>query len=338
MTTTMPAWAQDTYGGPEVIEWRTIDVPQPQHGELLIKVRATALNAADIRLMRGEPLLVRAAFGLRRPKIPVRGMDVAGTVVAVGDGADPSLIGTEVVGELPGGGLAEFVTAPAKSVMPRDSRIDPATAAAVPLAGGTAWQALRRAGLSSGDRVLVIGASSGVGTFTVQLAADEGAEVWALCGERSRELVESLGADRTFDYRTTAVRDLPKDHFTTIVDIAGDAPLRDLQKLLRPGGSVILVGSKGQGVFGPMGRLLRASLLSIGSSRRLLAFLATAQPEVTSTLLERITNGRITPIIERTWPVNEARGALAHVDSGRAVGKAVVLGEDAEGSPWSPGR
>lgn len=322
--TTMQAWVQGEYGGPEVVRLQTVEIPTPARGEVRLKVRAVSLNAGDIRVMRGDPMLVRAAFGLRRPRIATRGMDVAGTVVEIGEGVDVALLGTEVVGELPGGGLAEYVTAPASLVAPRDPGIDPTIAAAVPLAGGTARQALHRGGVEAGHRVLVIGASGGVGTFTVQLAADDRAEVWALCGERNRAFVERLGATRAFDYRSTSVTDLPDGEFHAVIDIAGSARLRDLQRLLCPGGQAVLVAGEGSRLLGPIPRLLGAACLSIGSKRQLRPFFAAANPAITRELLERVAAGRITPVIERTWPLAEAQDALAHVASGRTAGKVVV--------------
>lgn len=206
-TDTKPAWRQTEYGGPEVVRLAQVDVPAPRRGEVLLRLRATGLNNGDMRVMRGEPLLVRTAFGLRRPKQAVRGMDAAATVVALGEGVTGFALGDEVVGELPGGGgLAAYAVAPAKRLVRRPADLDPLVAASLPVAGGTAWQALDRGGVASGHRVLVMGASGGVGTFTVMLAALRGAEVWALCGERNRALVESLGATRTFDYPHGAAR------------------------------------------------------------------------------------------------------------------------------------
>ncbi len=256
MDTMMRAWVQDRYGNAAATTLRRVTVPTPGKGDVLLKVSATALNAGDIRVMSGDPYLVRLAFGLRRPRNPVRGMDVAGVIVDVGPGVDTSLIGTEV-------------------------------------AGGTAWQALHHGKVKAGDRILVIGASGGVGTFTVQLATD--------------------------------AADLPESEFDAVIDIAGTAKLRDLLRLVRPGGSVVLVSGEGGRVFGPIGRLIRAFLLSIRSTRPIRPLAATAKPEVTSAILERVAAGSVVPVIERTWPLDQAQAALAHVESGRTVGKVVVI-------------
>lgn len=325
-TATMPAWLQPAYGGPAILDRQEVAVPRPRRGEVLLRLHATGLNSADAKILRGRPGVLRLAFGLRRPRNPVRGMDVSGTIVAVGEGVDPARIGEEVVCELPGGGgLATHAVAPVARLAPRPAGIDPVVAATVPLAGGTAWQALRLAGVDAAHRVLVIGASGGVGTFAVQLAADLGADVWALCGERNRGLVEQLGATRTFDYRVTDASALPHASFDAVIDIAGAWPLRAVQRLVREGGSVILVAGEGKGPFGPIVRMLRAAVLSIGSKRPLRAFVARAEASVTSDLLEKVARGELVPVIERTFPLGQALDALAHVDTGHTVGKVVVV-------------
>ncbi|HEX5858217.1 MAG TPA: NAD(P)-dependent alcohol dehydrogenase [Microbacterium sp.] len=324
-TRTMRAWRQTRYGGPEAVHPVTADIPVAGAGEVVVRVRAAALNAADIHIMRGEPLLLRAFFGLRRPKEQVRGRDVAGTVIAVGPGVAGLAIGEEVLGELAGGGLAEYVKTPASQVVPRPAALDPITAAALPLAGGTAWQAVELGAVADGRRVLVIGASGGVGTYAVQLAALRGADVWALCGARSRALVEGLGASRTFDYTTTDAAGLPPASFDVVLDIAGTAPLRRLRSLLRPGGTLVLVSGEGGRLLGPIGRILRASALNLlGRGRRIRPLAATTKPEITARLAALAADGSLRAVIERTWPLERAREAIAHVDAGHTVGKVVV--------------
>lgn len=325
-TQQMSAWRQTRYGGPDVVTAERVDVPTPGRNEVLVRVRATSLNAADVHVMRGEPLLLRAAFGLRRPRAASRGIDVVGTVVEVGPEVKTLAVGDEVMGELPsGGGLAEFAVCPAPRLIPRPADLDPVAAAALPLAGGTAWQALDSASVTAGQRVLVIGASGGVGTFAVQLAALRGAEVWALCGARSEKVVAELGAVRTFDYRVTDVLTLPPSSFDAVLDIAGTAPLRGLKAILRPGGVLVMVSGKGDRVFGPVGRMLRAVFVSIGGAgRRIRPLAAVATPEVTRQLAALAAAGRISPVIERTFAFTEGREALSHLDAGHTVGKVVV--------------
>ncbi|WP_262001593.1 NAD(P)-dependent alcohol dehydrogenase [Microbacterium sp. Mcb102] len=330
MTETMNAWRRETYGPSSGVGLEQIPVPVPHRGEVLLNVRATSLNAGDVRLLLGDPLLVRPVFGLTRPKHPVRGMEVAGTVVAVGPDVVSAEIGEEVVGELVGGGgLAEYVRVPASRLVPIPPDITPEAASSLPIAAGTAWQALDLAGvgLRGGEapRVLIIGASGGVGTFAVQLAALRGAEVWATCSVRNAPLVERLGAVRTFDHRVSPLSEIPAGRFDAIVDIAGGMPLRELQRLVGHGGRVVLVTGDGGHVLGPIPRMLRAAVLSVGS-RSIRPLAATPRPEVLAKLLELVADGRIVPVIEREYPFAEASAALAHLEAGHTAGKVVVRG------------
>ncbi|WP_434968657.1 NAD(P)-dependent alcohol dehydrogenase [Microbacterium sp. bgisy207] len=328
-TTTMAAWLQHRYGGPEVVESDRLPVPAPGPTDLLVRVRACGIHAGDARLMRGDPYLVRLAFGIRRPRAAVRGMDVAGTVVAVGSGVTDYRPGDEVVAEIGvGGGLAEYAIMPAARAVARPDHVPAQLAAALPVSGGTAVQALDAASVGSGSRVLVIGAAGGVGTFAVQLAAQRGADVWALAGERALDLVTELGAAHVFDYRRVqpGSPELPAASFDAVIDIAGTAPLSVLRGLLREGGTVVLVSGSGGRVLGPMGRMLKAAFLS-RRRRRIRSLAATAKPEVVAQLLELTGQGSIRPVIEQTYSFAAARDALAHVDAGHTVGKVVVTVE-----------
>jgi NADPH:quinone reductase-like Zn-dependent oxidoreductase len=335
MSRSMKAWRRETYGPADGVTLERIPVPVPGRGEVLLRVHATALNAGDVRLLLGDPLLVRPVFGLTRPKHPVRGMEVAGTVVAVGPDVVGAEIGEDVVGELVGGGgLGEYVSVPASRLVPVPSDIAPEVAACLPVAGGTAWQALdlARVGLSKGTRadgatprVLVLGASGGVGTFTVQLAALRGAEVWASCHDRNAPLIEQLGAVRTFDHRKSPLSAVPNGRFDAIVDIAGGMPLRELKRLVAPGGTVVLVTGDGGHVLGPIPRMLRAVFLSIGS-RSIRPLAASPRPEVLAKLLELVADGRLVPVIAHEYPFAKASAALAQLEAGHTVGKLVVAG------------
>lgn len=331
MTGMMLAWRNESYGPASGTSLQQVPVPVPRPDEVLLRVRATALNAGDVRLMRGDPLLVRPVFGFTRPKYAVRGMDVAGTVVAVGTGALGVEVGEEVAGELVGGGgLAEYATIPADRVVPLPPGIRDGDAACLPIAAGTAWQALDLAGIGlrapSAPRVLVLGASGGVGTFAVQLAALRGAEVWATCGERSAALVEGLGAVRTLDHRRSPLSTLPRGHFDAVIDVAGGVGLRDLRRLVTPHGTVVMVTGDGGHVLGPIPRMLKAALLSLTPGARIRPLTATPRPEILTKLLELLAEGRIRSVIERVHPFTEASAALAHIEAGHAVGKVVVRG------------
>lgn len=323
MTETMSAWAQTEYGPASGIRRQERPIPEVGSGEMLLRVRAAALNSGDVRIMLGDPLLVRPVFGIRRPRNPVRGMDVAGTVVALGPGVDTVRVGDEVVVELPGGGgLAEYAVAPAARLAARPTSVPPADAATLPIAAGTAWQALDAAGVEAGQRVLILGASGGVGTFAVQLAALRDTQVDATCSARNRAVVESLGA--TVIDRTVTPAELPADAYDAVIEIASGAPLRDLRRLVRDGGVVVLVGGDGGRVLGPVPRMLRAALLSIGSRRRIRSLAATAQPEILARLLDLVAAGRLRPVIDREYPFADAGDAMSHVEAGHTVGKVVV--------------
>ncbi|WP_282847620.1 NAD(P)-dependent alcohol dehydrogenase [Microbacterium oxydans] len=336
MSRSMKAWTRETYGPADGVTLEHTPMPVPRRGEVLLRVRATALNAGDVRLLLGDPLLVRPVFGLTRPKHPVRGMEVAGSVVALGADVVGAEVGEEVVGELVGGGgLGEYVRVPAARLVPIPTGVTPEAASCLPVAGGTAWQALdlagvglSRVGLSEGGatpRVLIIGASGGVGTFAVQLATLRGAEVWATCRDRNARLVEQLGAVRTFDHRESPLSALPDGRFDAIVDIAGGMPLRELKRLVVPGGSVVLVTGDGGHLLGPLPRMLRAVFLSIGS-RSIRPLAATPRPEVLAKLLDLVAEGRVVPVIEREYPFAEASAALSRLEAGHTVGKLVVAG------------
>lgn len=328
LTTTMPAWLNDRYGPARDTRQETVPTPQPGRGEVLLRVRATALNAADVRILLGDPLLLRPMFGMRRPKQPIRGIDVAGTVVAVGADVDKAVIGDEVIVELTsGGGLAQYAVARADRLVTRPAELAPEIAATLPISGGSAVQALDVAGVTEGQRVLVIGASGGVGTFTVQLAALRGAEVWATCGEPNRTVVESLGATRTFDYRRTDLSALPAT-FDAIIDIAGTAPLSQLTRLLTPTGVIAMVAGSGGHVVGPIPRMLRAPFLSMGSRRSIRMVAAVSKREINEQLVALATEGRLSPLVERIVPWDAAPEGLARLESGHTVGKVVVRGRD----------
>jgi NADPH:quinone reductase-like Zn-dependent oxidoreductase len=266
--------------------------------------------------------MVRLFFGLRRPRVAGRGMDLAGTIVARGADAADLVIGERVVGAH-NDALAEYIAVPAKRLSRIPVEVSSTDAATLPIAGNTAITILDRCRVGAESRVLVIGAGGGVGTLTVQLAAERGAEVWATCGARAEQTLQRLGATRTFDYRTTDLAALPAGTFDAIVDIAGEPPLTLLRGLLRDGGSVALVGGEGGRVLGPIPRMVRA-MLATRRGRTFRSIAAVTRTAVTEQLLELTASGRLTPVIERTFMLADAQAALAHVDAGHTLGKVVV--------------
>lgn len=328
MTESMRAWRNEAYGPAVGVRLEQVPVPVPRSGEVLLRMRATSLNAGDVRLMQGDPLLVRPVFGLTRPKHPIRGMDAVGEVVATG----PDVIGVEagdvVVGELQGGGgLGEYVAVSAARVQPLPPGIDERAAATLPVAGGTAWQALdlARVGLRGRtERVLIVGASGGVGTFAVQFAALRGAEVWASCAGRNRPLVEGLGAVRTLDHRREPLSAIPGGHFDAVIDIAGGIDLRDLQRLTARDGAIVLVTGDGGLVLGPIPRMLKAAFLSVGAGPGIRSLAATNRPEVITKMLELLAARRFAPVIAGEYAFEKADAALARIEGGHVAGKLVV--------------
>lgn len=329
MAESMRAWRNEVYGPAVGVRLEQVPVPVPRSGEVLLRMRATSLNAGDVRLMLGDPLLVRPVFGLTRPKFPIRGMDAVGEVVQTGPDVLGVEVGDVVVGELQGGGgLGEYVAVSATRVQPVPPGIDERAAATLPVAGGTAWQALdlARVGLRGRpERVLVIGASGGVGTFAVQFAALRGAEVWASCAARNRPVVEGLGAVQAIDHRREPLSAIPGGHFDAVIDVAGGVGLRDLQRLVGEDGAIVLVTGDGGHVLGPIPRMVKAAFASIGAARpgiRPLA--ATSRPEVITKMLELLAAGRFAPVIAGEYSFEKADAALARIEGGHVVGKLVV--------------
>lgn len=321
-TRTMTAWRQRRYGRADAVTAETVPVPVPGPKDVLVRVEAVSINSGDIHLMHGEPRLVRLFFGLRRPRVAGRGMDLAGTVAAVGGAVTGLRVGDRVVGAHQDT-LAEFVAVPRERLSVIPAGVSMTDAAALPIAGNTALTILDRCRVGEGSRVLVVGGGGGVGTLTVQLAAARGAEVWVTCGDRAQEPLRALGAARTFDYRVTDLGALPPDSFDAVIDIAGQPPLALMRGLLRRGGAIALVGGDGGRILGPVGRILR-SLFVARPGRRFVPITAVTRTPVTERLLEEAASGALTPLIERTYGLDEAGAALAHVEAGHTVGKVLV--------------
>lgn len=327
----MKALVQLAYGSPGRFALQDVDQPVPRAGDLIVKVYAAGLNAADRLLSRGEPFVIRAmAGGLRRPRAGfVAGRALAGRVVAVGDRVDGFAAGDDVLAEV-GAALGEFARVPARLAARKPVGLTFAEAAALPLAGTTALQALRLASpaVRLGTRVLVTGASGGVGTFAVQLAVAGGANVTAVCAGRNAEMVRSLGAARIIDYEMTDGGRLldAGEQFEVILDLAGNYAFAELRRVLAPGGTLVLSVGTGGRWFGPARRILR-SVVTGGGQVRIL----TARPnrEDLSELAGMVAIGRIRPVIDQVYPWDEAAAALDRIDRGPVAGKVVLTVADA---------
>ena len=320
----MQAIVGEEYGGPEVLELRDVDVPALHPDGVLVRVRASSVNPYDWHVMRGLPRLVRLSEGSSRPKQPIRGVDVAGVVEAVGENVTAFRPGDEVFGAK-AGALAEYVCAGPKNVLAaKPAGLTFEQAAAIPLAGVTALQALRDKGrLEAGQRVLVNGAAGGVGTFAVQIAKALGADVTGVCSTRNVDLVTSIGADRVLDY---AEVDFARsgERYDLVLDNVGNRSLSDLRRALTPHGALVVVGGGGGNWIGPMMLPLRAAMLSPFVGQRLLPFLAKHTQDDLLVLKELAETGKIVPVIDRTYPLAEAAEAIRYLETGHARGKVVV--------------
>jgi NADPH:quinone reductase-like Zn-dependent oxidoreductase len=298
--------------------------PAAGPGEVLVRVRAAGVDRGTWHLMTGLPYLARAVgFGLRAPKFPVPGWAVAGTVEAVGAGVTGLEPGDEVFGTCRGS-FAQYVATRANRLAPKPAGLTFEQAAALPISATTALQALRdTAKLQPGQRVLVIGASGGVGTFAVQIAKALGAEVTGACSTAKTDLVQAVGADHVIDY----TREDPaagQHRYDVVIDIGGDRRPALLCRALAPHGTLVLTGGEGGRWLGPIGRNIQAQLLSVFVSQRLTAFLARERRADLVTVGDLAASGAITPAIDRAYPLSQAAAALGHLAGGRARGKIVI--------------
>jgi NADPH:quinone reductase-like Zn-dependent oxidoreductase len=324
----MRAIVQDRYGGTDQLRLEDLPSPVPGRDEVLVRVGAAGVDRGTWHVMAGMPLIARVALGVRRPRTRIPGRDVAGTVEAVGEGVTTYAPGDQVYGTA-AGSFAELAVVPVKRLARSPSTVSVEEAAAVPVSGLTALQALRAARVEAGSRVLVIGASGGVGSYAVQLAADLGAHVTGVCGPAKADLVHSLGAERVVDHTTTDLLDLG-ERFEAVLDIAGHRPLRLLRRLLTERGALVIVGSEGGGRWlGGLERSIGAALLSPFVRQRLVMLVASENAEDLAELTEVIERGGMRPALERTFPLQRAAEAIDHVSAGRARGKVVVTTSDA---------
>ncbi|WP_217237772.1 NAD(P)-dependent alcohol dehydrogenase [Streptomyces sp. AC555_RSS877] len=322
----MRAVVQDRYGSADTLEVREVDPPVPAAGEVLVRVHAAALNAYDWHFLHGDPKIARLVMGLRAPKARIRGRDFAGRVETVGAGVEGLRPGDEVYGEADGA-FAEFVCAAGDAVGPKPAGLSFEEAAAVPLAANTALIGLRDvAGVGAGRTVLVNGASGGVGTFAVQLAKAFGAEVTGVCSTRNVDLVRSLGADHVIDYTrqdfTRAGR-----RYEVVLDLVGNHSLGAFRRAVTPTGTLVLSGGgvfEGGSLVGPMGLFLKRRLVSPFVRQRLLELPARPSRANLATLRELVDSGKITPVVDRTYPLNEVPEAMRYLEVEHARAKVVV--------------
>jgi NADPH:quinone reductase-like Zn-dependent oxidoreductase len=322
----MKAIVQDRYGGPEVLELRDLSTPVVGEGDVLLRVQAAGVDQGVWHVMAGLPYLVRVmGVGLRAPKQRVRGMDVAGRVEAVGADVTEPHPGDQVFGTCEGA-FAEYALARADKVLAEPENLTPEQAAAVPISGCTALQGLRDKGnVRAGQRVLIIGAGGGVGTFAVQLAKAFGAEVTGVCSTAKVDLVRSIGADHTVDYTQEDFAD-SGHRYDLILDTAGNRSLSQLRRALTPRGTLVIVGGERGGRWsgGFERQIVRAPILSLFVSQQLRSLTSTARREDLLALKELIEAGKVAPVIDRTFPLREVPEAIRYMRAGHARGKIVV--------------
>ena len=323
----MKAIVQDQYGSPDVLEFRDIDRPAPKESEVLIRVHAAGLHRGDWHVMTGLPYLIRVVvpdLGLRGPKVRVRRMDVRGRVEAVGGDVARFRPGDEVFGWCDGS-FAEYACAPEDDLALKPASLSFEQAAAVPVSGFAALQGLRDRGeVRRGQKVLIIGASGGVGLLAVQLAKAFDADVTGVCSTTQLDLVRSIGADHVIDYTRDDLADGTR-HWDLILDTAGRRSLSQLRRALTPRGTLVIVGGEGPGRWlGGFDRNLRAPVLSRFVSQRLRMLASKPGQADLQTLREFIEAGKLTPLVDRTYPLPETPEAIRQLAAGHTRGKLVI--------------
>lgn len=320
---TMRAVVQDRYGTAEVLRLGRLPRPVVGDHEVLVEVRAAGLDRGTEHLVTGKPYAMRLAFGLRRPRNPVPGRDVAGTVVDVGSAVTRFAAGDEVYGIAPGS-FAEYAVARESRLARKPATLSFAQAAVVPVSAATALRALVDVGrVQAGQSVLVVGASGGVGSYAVQLAKAFGAEVTGVCSTAKADLVTSLGADHVIDYTRDDFADGSR-RYDLVLDIAGNPSLTRLRRALRPKGTAVFVGGEDAGVLIGMGRQLRGVLLSVFVRQRLTLLAAKERASDYDRLTDLIEAGRLVPSLDRTYPLEDAPLAVRQLEAGHVRGKIAI--------------
>jgi NADPH:quinone reductase-like Zn-dependent oxidoreductase len=320
----MKAIVFDRYGSADVLELKDIERPVVNDDDVLIRVRAASANPLDWHNMRGEPYIMRPQSGLRGPKRRVLGNDVAGEVEEVGKNVTRFRPGDEVIGDV-NGSFAEYACVTKAPLGLKPAKLTFEQAAAVPVAGVTALQGLREHGrMQPRQKVLIIGASGGVGTFAVQIAKSFGAEVTGVCSTRNVELVRSLGADHVIDY-TQEDFTRSGQRYDLIFQLAGTRSPSDCRSALTAKGTLVLSSGESSGRWiGPVGRIMKAVALSPFVGQRLVTFIAKRSSEDLQLLKELIDAGNVTPVIDRTYPLSGVPEAIRYLEEGHARGKVVI--------------
>jgi NADPH:quinone reductase-like Zn-dependent oxidoreductase len=321
----MNAIVQDEYGAPlDVLSLQEVETPAVGDGDVLVKVRAAGVHIGDWLVGSGLPYMIRLGYGLTKPKNRVPGMEFAGVIETVGKNVDQFQPGDEVFGFSNAGAFAEYVSVSQDSLALKPANATFEQAAALPISGFTAIQAIRDKGqVEEGQRVLVIGASGGVGTYAVQVAKAYGAEVTGVCSTRNVDMVRSIGADHVVDYTQTDITE-GEQQYDVILDTAGNRSLSDLRRALTPTGTLVIVGGSGGPWLMGVGRSLNALALSPFTGQNLTMFLSKTTKEDLTALAELVDSGDVVPVIDGSYALAETPQALTHVGERHTRGKTVI--------------
>ncbi|MGG0383008.1 NAD(P)-dependent alcohol dehydrogenase [Priestia filamentosa] len=320
----MKAIVCNKYGPPDVLELKEIKKPLPTENQILVKVHSASLNFGNLVLLKGKPFLARFAFGLTRPRYSIPGGDIAGKVEAVGKDVKLFQVGDEVFGDLSGcgwGGFAEYVTVPEYALTLKPANISFEEAAATPMAGVTALQGLRDKGkIKSGQKVLIYGASGGVGTFAVQIAKSFGVEVTGVCSTRNLEILHSIGADHIIDYTK---EDFTKNEesYDLILGVNGSNSISAYKRVLKPNGNFVHVGGSESQLFQT---LVVGPFISMTGSKKISNLLQRANQKDLNCVKELLDTGKVKPIIDKRYKLSEITEAFKYFQEGHAQGKVVI--------------
>jgi NADPH:quinone reductase-like Zn-dependent oxidoreductase len=319
----LKAIVYNKYGPPDVLKLKEVEKPIPDDNQVLVKIHAGSLNFGNLVLLKGEPFLARFAFGLLKPKYTIPGGDIAGVVEAVGKNVKLFQPGDEVFGDLSGcgwGGFAEYVAVPEKALALKPVNLSFEAAAAVPMAGVTALQGLRKGKIQSGQKVMIYGASGGVGTFAVQIAKALGAEVTAVCSTRNLDIVRSIGADFCLDYSKEDFNQ-KKQCYDLILGVNGHQPISAYKRALSPNGNFVHVGGSGAQMFQAM---VQGPWISMTSSKKMSSFLQRSNQDDLVFMKELLEAGKVKPVIDRSYKLSEVPKAFRYFEQGHSQGKVVI--------------
>lgn len=320
----MKAIVYDKYGSPDVLQFTDVEKPVQDDNQVLVRIHAASLNFGNLVLLKGEPFLARFAFGLLKPKYPIPGGDIAGRVEAVGKNVKQFQPGQDVFGDLSTsgwGGFAEYVCVPEKALALKPENITYEEAASVPMAAVTALQGLRDKGkIQSGQKVLIHGASGGVGTFAVQIAKSFGAEVTGVCSTRNVEILRSIGADHVIDYKKEDFTEKGQK-YDLIVSVNGHQPISAYKRCLQDNGTFVHVGGSGAQLFQTM---TLGSWFSLTGKKKISSLLQRQNQNDLVFMKELLESGKVKPVIDRVFKISEIKDAFKYFEHGHAQGKVVI--------------